>query len=432
MVLPADHPMRIVLNDEVHARPPQALGGPCRLSYVALLCPPDGNIEQWRAVAELARGFDLPVPEQPKSHYSADFGAFRLVFEQHAEFAGYTFTAAAKASDTPFETTALARVPPEWLAGLPGRVITATHVALAHGADGLTSHDVAQRFFSGNQLVGSTIAGTAATALTDFRIHEDGFGRLLVSDSALNSRQAGRMVQRLLEIDTYRMMALLALPVAREMTPFLAQCERELTGIATALVTAKEPDEPGLLDRLTALESAIAGRGSDSYYRFGAAAAYYDLVQRRILELREDRLRGLQTFHEFIERRLGPAMNTCRSVGARQQLLSSRTAQATQLLATRVGVTRERQNLAILRSMNYRAALQLRLQSLVEGVSIAAVAYYVAGVVGYAAKAMSSAGIHVNAELAQAISIPVVVVLMALGFYRIHRLAERRPPADHT
>ena len=420
-MLPPNDPRRISLNDEVHARPPDPLATPCRLSCLALLSPPRQRGEERHAVSALCQRFGIEPPSPSANHYSADFGPFRLVFEMHTEFTRFTFVAPANDDDA-FAEPAVAAVPRDWLTALPGKVIAATHVVLVRD-DAETSHEeTAMRFFRGNQLIGSTIAGGAAIALTDLRIHEDGFGRILVKDRSLTSRQAGRMVQRLLEIDTYRMMALLALPVARDMLPFLAQCEQELTDIAEAFVGSSEQDEPRLLNELTALEAAIAGRSSESYFRFGAAAAYYELVQRRITELREDRQHGLQTFRDFIERRLAPAMNTCRSVGRRQELLSSRVARATQLLSTRVDITRERQNQDVLRSMDRRAALQLRLQSTVEGLSVAAITYYVVGLVGYATKALTSVGIAINAEIAMGVSIPITAFLMVLGVRKIRRL----------
>jgi len=66
-----------------------------------------------------------------------------------------------------------------------------------------------------------------------------------------------------------------------------------------------------------------------------------------IAELREVGIPGLQTFGEFTERRLAPAMNTCRAIAGRQESLSQRVARANQLLATRVDLTRERQNQAL-------------------------------------------------------------------------------------
>ncbi len=95
-------------------------------------------------------------------------------------------------------------------------------------------------------------------------------------------------------------------------------------------------------------------------------------------------------------------MNTCRAAAARQESLSQRVARATQLLSTRVDLTREQQNQAVLDSMNRRAAAQLRLQQTVEGLSIAAMTYYVVGLVGYAAKGAKAAGVAVDPELAMA------------------------------
>ena len=121
-------------------------------------------------------------------------------------------------------------------------------------------------------LTGAQIAAGAGIAFTDFRIH-DGFSRLLVLDRGMTQRQSGRSMQRLLEIDTYRLMALLALPVAHSLTPWLNAAERELAQITTALVDSDETTEPELLERLTRLEAEIESRESAHHYRFTAAAA---------------------------------------------------------------------------------------------------------------------------------------------------------------
>ena len=146
------------------------------------------------------------------------------------------------------------------------------------------------------------------------------------------------------------MMALLALPVARGLAPQLSRYEGELAELAAALIVAREADEPLLLDRLTRLEAEIGQRQTETDYRFSAAVAYHELVQRRIAELREERIQGLQTFREFTERRLAPAIGTCRTAAARLESLAHRAARAGQLLSTRVDVTLERQNQAVLDS----------------------------------------------------------------------------------
>jgi uncharacterized membrane-anchored protein len=422
MSLPKDHPYRSELNDEVHARPPEALVAPMRISYLALFNDKSQRETEARPIHELAARFGHEPPMPRASHFSADLGPFRVKWERHTEFTRYKFIVQGAAGN-PFDDTAIKAVPADWVASLPGQVMAAAHVAFVPAPAAPVDPDkLAEQLFGGNALVGSVIADGGATAFTDFRIHADGFSRLLVHDRKLPPRQAGRSVQRLLEIDTYRIMALLAFPVARELTPFLARCERELAEITTTMVSAGEADEPDLLNRLTRLEAEIESRHSDNYSRFGAAVAYYDLVQRRILELREVRQSGLQTFQEFTERRLAPAMNTCRAVSERQEALSKRVAQTTQLLSTRVGVTRERQNQAVLEQMNRRARMQLRLQETVEGLSVAAVTYYVVGLVNYAAKGLKASGRDINPDVWTGLSIPVVAVLVALGLRKFRKL----------
>ena len=424
-VLPADHPQRFDLNNEVHARPPESLVAPVRISFLALLSDTRQREREWQGLCDLAQRFGVAPPAPGASHYSTDFGPFRLTWERHSEFARYKFLVAGAGED-PFAEPAIAAVPADWLADLPGQTMVAAHVALARaGTEPADLDGIAARLFGGNALIGAAVAGGAAVALTDFRIQADGWSRVLVADRSLTPRQAGRTVQRLLEMDTYKIMALLALPVARELVPVLTEHERELAHITGAMPDADLEAEPVLLDRLTRVAAEIESRESENLYRFSAAAAYYALVRRRIEDLREQRIQGLQTFSEFIEQRLAPAMNTCQAVAARQNSLSSRVAHATQLLSTRVDLTRERQNQAVLESMNRRAKLQLRLQSTVEGLSVAAVTYYVVGLVGYAAKGLHSAGVEVNPELTMGIAIPIVAGIVALGLHRIRRVVTR-------
>jgi len=422
--IPADHPLRLELNNEVHARPPEALVPPLRLTFLALFSDAMQRDREYQHVCSIARRYGAPEPPPGATHYSADLGPFRIKWERHTEFTRYKFIVDGPCSD-PFGQPAIEVVPADWLADIPGETMVASHAALLPaGPDTPDYESIAAQQFAGNVLVGASIAGGAGIALTDCRIH-DGFGRLLVLDRGMTPRQAGRMMQRLLEIDTYRLMALLALPVARSLTPALTSSEHELAQITSTLAGASESDEPALLDRLTRLEAAIESIESRHHYRFAAAAAYYELVQRRIEELRETRIQGIQNFQEFTERRLAPAMNTCEAVSARLESLSQRVARATQLLSTRVDVSRERQNQDVLESMNRRAEAQLRLQQTVEGLSVAAITYYIVGLVGYAAKGLRGAGLDVNPDLAMGISIPIVVVIVALGMRKIRKVVLR-------
>jgi len=426
-----NHPQRFLLNDEVHARPYEALHSPERISYLALLSGEHNRTEEYQCLKRLCTIFGCHAPELAESadshsHVRLDLGLFRLKWERHTEFSSYTFIQQAPCDD-PFAEPVLNKVPDDWLAHLPGQVVVASHGALRAGDKDRSVPDLYEigQLFNSNPLIGAQVSDGSATVFTDFRIQADGFSRFLILDSHLGSQQAGRLMQRLLEIETYRMMALLAFPIARETRQLLDQADEKLEFITRMMPTAQKEDDPNLLDELMQLAALLEKTISANHYRFSAARAYYELVQARITELREQRLQGLQTFHEFMTRRLAPAMGTCEWVASRQQRLSERIARTSELLRTRVDVTREKQNQALLASMDRRAELQLRLQETVEGLSVAAITYYTVSLVGYLAKGLKSVGLAVNPELAMGVAIPVVAGLLALGVRHIrHSVAQ--------
>lgn len=425
--LPPDHPQRIELNDEVHARPPEHLSAPVRVTYLALLTDGVPRGAPWQAIADLAERFGVEPPPDGANHWSADLGAFRLKWENHTEFHRCMFVAPGSGAEDPFADPAIDRVPADWVAALPGQLIVAAHAVVVSAADYPFTHEaVAARLFRDTVPVGAAVAGGIATALTDFRIRPDGYSRFFVVDRGMTPWQAGRIVQRLLEIDTYRVLALMALPVARAVAPRLTREERQLADVTAALVGAKADDEERLLEELSGLAAEIENAASANLYRFSAAGAYWDLVQRRIAELREGRIEGLQPFQEFTERRLAPAMQTCEAVANRQDALSRRVASATQLLSTRVEISREKQTQLVLSQMNRRSHLQLRMQQTVEGISVAAISYYVIGLLGYALKAAQLAGLPIQPDVATGAAVPVVALLIWLGVRSIRRRLDRR------
>jgi uncharacterized membrane-anchored protein len=209
--------------------------------------------------------------------------------------------------------------------------------------------------------------------------------------------------------------------VAREVGATLTDAETRLARITERMIDVAPREEPQLLDDLTRLAAEVERGESASRFRFGAAAAYYRLVRQRIGELRESRLPRVQTIAEFMDRRLAPAMATCESVASRQDELSARVARASQLLRTRVDVTLERQNQDLLASMDRRAKVQLRLQQTVEGLSVAAITYYAAGLVGYLAKAGKSLGLPLDPDVAVGVAIPLIALALWRGLRRLRR-----------
>lgn len=421
-VLPPDDPLRRTLHEEVHARPPALLEAPERIAHLALRIAAEAQAAEDAALVALAELHGLPAPDPRKAYAWLDCGAFRVKWERHTEFSGWTFYRRVP-PDAAQAASALDAVPAEWLATLPGPTLVAMEVALDRAPPESAAAAIAG--FGDAMVVGSRLGEGASTVLSDLRLDAKGFIRFVLLDHGMSPRQAGRYAQRLLEIETYRMMSLLALPLAKDVAPALTEAESRLARIAERTAAGQGEHEAALLDDLTRLAAEIERSESRSRFRFGAAAAYYRLVGQRIGELRETRIPGVQTLQEFMDRRLAPAMATCASVASRQSELSARIARASQLLRTRVDVALERQNQALLASMDRRAKLQLRLQQTVEGLSIAAITYYVVGLVGYLAKGLKALHLPVDPEAAAAVAVPVVAIGAWLALRHVRRRIDR-------
>jgi uncharacterized membrane-anchored protein len=144
-----------------------------------------------------------------------------------------------------------------------------------------------------------------------------------------------------------------------------------------------------------------------------------------VTEIAEVPLADHPTPSAYVDRRFTPAMRTCASTAARQSSLSERATRAANLLRTRVDITLEAQNRDLLASMDRRAKLQLRLQQTVEGLSVAAITYYLVSLVGYLLYAMKAAGVAMNVPVVQGLSVPVVAGLIWLGARRARRRLTR-------
>ncbi len=421
-----DHPLRERLNSEFHARLPIPLASPLIVSH--LVFKHDGTTGQLERdnLSRLCQSTVCQSIESSDAHLMLDAGSYRLRWELHTEFSSYTFSRPLVVGE-PLDpdSTALEAVLPEWLAAIPGQLIVATHVELRSVAE--MSPESATAGFSpnGRQMVAVKIADGAAWVFTDF-MFDNGFSRFLALDVSMTQRQAGRAVQRLLEIETYRMMALLGLPVAKEVGQWLNGAENQLAELMDQIGQTRSPDdERAALGSLSRLAAEVEHSVARTTFRFGASRAYHSLVMQRIEDLREVRVAGFQTLNEFMQRRLLPAMDTCAAMAGRQDDLSGRVARNSQLLRTRVDVELERQNQELLAQMNHRAKLQLRLQETVEGLSVVAITYYGSQLVQYLAKGGKTLFPGLSPEIATAVSIPLIAVLSLFGIRRMRKaLAE--------
>ena len=416
-----DHSQRLALHNEVHARPPEPMQAPMAISHVVMWGSRDTTNASRLHLAQLLRDHHLPAPDALTNHVRVDVGAFRLRWESHTEFVSWTFmrTVDAQVFAQAEPVTAMQSVPQAWLSQLPGQCLTRLHLWLLSSA-APDIHDQWPHVLREDTLVASTVAEGHGEIYTDFQLHPDGYSRMVLLTGSLMPRRQGRLVQQLLEIETYRMAAVLGVPAAREATQVLADAERELADLAHAIRHAERADEAGLLDRLTRLAGDVEGQYAATHSRFSATRAYFELVDRRIRDIAESRMPGMQTIAEFMERRLSPARSTCDWAARRQNALSERVSRMSNLLRTRVDFEQQQSSQQLLATMNQRQDLQLKLQSTVEGLSVAAITYYFTGLVSYLAKGAEHLGWPYSSDVTAACALPLVGLVVWWSMRRLH------------
>jgi uncharacterized membrane-anchored protein len=423
---PAQHPQRIALHNEIHARPPESVVAPAVITHVVMLCDGAQRRASREHLGRLLRDHHRSSLDEATTHVSVHLGGFALRWELHTEFVTWTFMVPLEGGqrlDTRTPPTAVEAVPQAWFAQLPGQCLSSIHVWLVQeeqcGPGGF--RELVSQMLNAETLAGARVHFGSTLVGTDFAIHADGYSRMLVLPGPeVGPARLGRLVQRLLEIETYRMTALLGLPAARHAVAVLGQTEQELAELARAIRQADRQAEPALLDRLTRLAGQVESEYAASHARFSASRAYFELVERRILDLQEQRMSGFLSFRDFMERRLSPARSTCEWAARRQNALSERVSRVSNLLRTRVEIEQQQSSQQLLGSMNERQAMQLKLQSTVEGLSVAAITYYITGLISYLVKGAHSLGWPLSAEVTAALAIPVVAGSVWWGLRRLH------------
>lgn len=402
------HHLRAAVLGELHARPFRALESPRILLHYAFTCDSQAIRDDRIWFADLCRSQGVKGPgESDRSHVLPMAGG-SLRWEQHSEFITYTFDVAPDGGH-PF-----GRIPAGHPFGsgfrAPGPMLVAARLDVVPE----NGHDEAAlaRWFDRASLAALQSEEGRAVAMTDFRQDGEGLTRILLIDRGMAPSQTGALAQRLIEVETYRTLALLGLPMATELSPDVRRIEEELVQLTGEMRGASDMDSNRhLLERLSDLAADLEAGAAASAYRFGASRAYHSILKARLETIEEAPVPGYLGLASFLARRIAPAMRTIVSVENRQINLSRKLARATTLLRTRVDVDMERQNRDLLDSMNRRARLQLRLQQTVEGLSVAAVSYYVVGLVGYLAKGLKEAGVPMpDPGLVSGMSVPLVLL----------------------
>jgi uncharacterized membrane-anchored protein len=436
--LPQEDALRRELHNEVHARPSARVRLPALIVYVAALNAGVSREQEWAHLRLLPGHADLSLESLQGNFLRLRCDHFTVKWERHTEFTRYSIVQSLpENADWGADGPALAphvATGTDWLRGLPGQTIGAIHLGMLQ-AD-LADPDLmakAQAWLGEGTVLASRMGNTTeglphSCILTHFRIGSDGFERMLVlAPDGTTEARAGRISQRLLELETYRLMALRGLPVAKNLSATLSAAEAQLADI-TGLLESKGETDQALLDLLVSLAARIERATAEHGFRFSATRAYDTLVSQRLAELRERPISGTQTLGEFMQRRLSPAMATVQATEKRLASLAERVSRSSALLRTRVDIATEAQNQLLLEKLTKGQALQLRLQSTVEGLSIAAISYYVVSLLLFGAKALNAAGMPIQPEVAVGVLVPFVL----WGVWRTTRkIHEKLKTAGH-
>jgi len=400
---------------DLHARPFPVSKVPLRVSQLCFLhrkgvSQAESQAQELAHLQALCYRYSVNPPLVGASCFYQRIGEYEIRWERHTEFSSYTFLIHDH-GPSPFECPPIALVPVDWLENIAGEIIAAVHIDALSADNIALERDTLRQYFEGQRLMGSKLHQGEATILSALRLHNDNFNRILLVNSSLNECQSGRVLRALLEIEAYRNMALLAFPLAQQVSVSVSAMESQL-----ASILKKQKDitsasgEKEQLAQLSAMAADIAQLIASSRYRFDAGSAYYQMVQSRFAELQEQEIDELQTLSAFIDRRLSPAYRTVLAAKRRLDDLSSRVDRASDFLRTRIDMAIEAQNQALLQSMDHRAQMQFNLQQTVEGVSVVVMTFYVLALGDYLLDAMASVNVAINKPLVIAGMMPMVFI----------------------
>lgn len=423
-----EHELRRMVVSEMHLRRwPQVRAPASIVQFVRLLDPADRE-EELAAMRVLPSAGPIAAGVRPRHLDGTLAPGLVFTWERHSEASTTTLFVAGGRGPGPALADALT-----WAGSLPGKVIRASRVQLVEDEASALAL-LPELGFASDDLVTCLVGHDAGDAVrariwSDFRLREDGFGLVLVAACGMAPAPLSRTLQRLQELGNYRNLALLGLPVAREGWRALDRIEGELAEV-NRRVALPEVTDDDLLEDLTRLSMQLVREGSAADYRMSATQAYATIVEERLAELHIRAVPGCLSLADFTQRRFLPAVRTCAAHRRRAEQLAQRTAQVLSLLRARIETRIENQNGRLLASMERSASRQLRLQQLVEGLSVVAVSYYALGLVAKMLEGLEELVPAIHAHVATAaLALPVLGAV----WFAIHRMKRRiLGPEEHA
>jgi uncharacterized membrane-anchored protein len=423
------------IDAELHARPYLRLSNNQRIFHFAFRTGEKNANDEWAFLLDIMRETyqwdrlpaHVPVDHMPDASprfFMHDENDIIYRYERHTEFTNLTLifkNAVVMSGKRPdyFHPDATNVLPDHLISTFPGELIQALWLDMSADKTPCQPSELTA-LFGHNNFTGSHVADDMASIFCSMKTapHQDGhfgFTRVLIQNNKLSDERTGRLVQRILEIETYRHFAMLSLPLVRELTPQLAETENTLQRISKGMthIGGERPTEvlEKELIQITDVTARIEKLSALTSYRLAASKAYDALIQSRIADLRETRIENFQTISQFLGRRLVPAIRTCFAFERRLDDLADRAQRNNTLLRTRIEMQIQIQNNSLLHSMEQRARAQIRLQEIVELLSIAAITYYIVGLLAYVLKGISTDFIDQHHRAILAVAVPVIALL---------------------
>jgi len=408
-----EHRYRRLIDAETHARPVPPMQPPVRIRRLAFMSANGG--EDLRALHARMGAVAGVVPDGPAwaRQLVFDRDGRQVTWELHNEFATMTWTGSADDWDAS-------------PAGIGLELHRGLLLVFATRIDVMPTETISEAALAGYNplsLCYTSIFDGTAEAATDFHLDHDGYTRFEVASGRIGPLRVGVLVRRLLEIETYRTMALIGLPLARELGGRVTGYEQQLAAIMQNVGEGDTVEDHHVsLAALHNLSVEISRTVEETSFRFAATQAYGEVLAERLTRLREKAIGEFTTIERFLNNRAQPALATCRAMEKRLSALTDKVQRSIELLDARITLSIQTQNRSVLDAISQTSRSQYRLQLTVEGLSIIAISYYALGILGYLFEGLHEVLPFTKGEMLAA-SAPLVVLLVFLGIRRIRRQA---------
>lgn len=352
------HRIRHEANRELHARPFPVLSATCRLVHICVRVSPTSRPEVRQWIKDRIKDF----PEDFEGHWERSGLESWIRVERHTEFVAITQVVPDGLQFSEVADSA-------WIDQAPQDVLVLARLTSSVGGEIPRDAEAV-----------STLRGGAVTASSNFNADNAGFTSWTVSfNDNPGDEAAGRLLQMILEIETYRTLAVMGMDRIRAVHPILQKVANNLPQ-----ERGESLDHTTMMKTLNVLsdqETELHAVWEKLAWRVGANQAYHELVFQRLDQLRAHGLEGHVGIRHFLKRRLTPAVSTAETVMRRRSELAEQIDERAQLLRTQLQLNLQSQTRDLLASLDQSAVRQIRLQSAVEGLSTVAIAYYGVGLI---------------------------------------------------